>query len=73
MPRRHPHTYRRPNPADDALADLERALEQPGSVASDDASPRESPSIDYRPVVAVIAIVIFGLGLIAFILALGMK
>src|SRR4051794_9522197 len=35
----------------------------------DAAPPRERPDIDYRPIVAVIAIVIFGLGLIAVLLS----
>jgi hypothetical protein len=73
MPRRHLRTYRRPKQADEAIADLERALEQPGSVTLDEAPRRELPPTDYRPVVAVLAIVIFSLGLIAFFLALRMK
>jgi hypothetical protein len=39
----------------------------------DAAPPRERPDIDYRPIVAVIAIVIFGLGLIAFLLSVSAK
>jgi hypothetical protein len=70
MPRHHPHTYRRPKPIDEALADLERALAQPEGTASDDAPRRELPPTDYRPMIAVIAIVIFSLALIAFIFAI---
>lgn len=70
MPRRHPHTYRRPKSADDALAVGERVLGEPEDAATDDAPARERRSIDYRPIVAVIAMVIFGFGLIAFLLAL---
>jgi hypothetical protein len=54
-------------PVDEALADLERALDAPEKAASDDAPRRELPPTDYRPIVAVIAIVIFSLALIAFI------
>jgi hypothetical protein len=69
MPRRHPHTYRRPKPVDDAAAELERILTE--EQVPDDAEPiRERRSIDYRPLVAVIALVIFGLAAIAFILTL---
>jgi hypothetical protein len=32
-----------------------------------------APSIDYRPIIAVIAIVVFSLGMIAFLLSLRMK
>jgi hypothetical protein len=70
MPRRHPHTYRRPKPADDAITDLERALDWPDKVARDEAQHRELPPTDYRPIVAVIAIVIFSLAMIAFIVAM---
>jgi hypothetical protein len=62
--RRHPRTYRRPKSGDDALAGIEGALHEPGNAPMDDAPPRERPSIDYRPIIAVIAIVIFSLALI---------
>jgi hypothetical protein len=68
--RRHPHTYRRPKPVDEALADLERALDGPENVTSDDAPRRELPPTDYRPIIAVIAIVIFSLAMIAFVFTL---
>jgi hypothetical protein len=70
MPRRHLRTYRRPKPSDEALADLERALDEPEKTASDDAARRELPPTDYRPIIAVIVIVIFSLGLIALLLTL---
>jgi hypothetical protein len=70
MPRRHLRTYRRPKPVDEALADLERALDGQEKAASDDAPRRELPPTDYRPVVAVIAIVIFSLAMIALIFTL---
>jgi hypothetical protein len=67
MPRRHPRPYRPLKPAEKAIGDLKRAIGQRETMACDEAPPREQPSIDYRPVVTVIAIVIFGLGLIAFL------
>jgi hypothetical protein len=69
MPRRHLRTYRRPKPSDEALADLERALDGPDR-ATDDAPRRELPPTDYRPIITVIAIVIFSLALIAFVFTL---
>jgi hypothetical protein len=73
VPRRHLRTYRRPKPIDEALADLERALDGPEKTAGDDAPRRELPPTDYRPIVAVIAIVIIALALIAFLLSLRMQ
>jgi hypothetical protein len=70
MPRRHLRTYRRPKPIDEALADLQRALDGPEKAASDEAPRRELPPTDYRPIVAVIAIVIFSLAMIALIFTL---
>jgi hypothetical protein len=70
MPRRHPHTFRRPKSANDALADFERVLYEPENAPIDQAPPNERPSIDYRPILAVIAIVIFSLALISFIFTL---
>jgi hypothetical protein len=70
MARRHLHTYRRSKPADNALADLERAVDAPERATGDDAPHREFPPTDYRPVVVVIAIVIFSLALIVFLLTL---
>lgn len=66
MPRRHPRIYSQPKPAEDALADIERLLHEPDNASIDEMSQRQRPSIDYRPLVAVIAIVIFSLALIAF-------
>jgi len=66
MPRRHPRIYSQPNPAEDALADIERPLHEPDNASIDEMPQRQRPSIDYRPLVAVIAIVIFSLALIAF-------
>jgi hypothetical protein len=69
MPRRHIRTYRRPKPIDDA--DVERIL-------SAEREPderwltRERPAIDYRPMIAVVGLVIIGLPLIAFLLSLRM-
>jgi hypothetical protein len=71
MPRRHLRTYRRPKAVDEAMADLERALDGREKAASDDALRRELPPTDYRPVVAVIAVVIFALAMIAFLFTLG--
>jgi hypothetical protein len=72
MPRRHPHTYRRPKQVDDAAAELERTIT--AEQVPDDAGPiRERRSIDYRPLVAVIGLVIFGLAAIAFLFALRIK
>jgi hypothetical protein len=73
VPRRHLRTYRRPKPIDEALADLERALDRPEQAATDDAPRRELPPTDYRPIIAVIAMVIFSLALIAFLLSLRMQ
>jgi hypothetical protein len=70
MPRRHPRTYLRPKAPDERSADLLRVIEQPERAADDDAPPQERPSIDYRPIVAVIAIVILSLAFIAFLLTL---
>jgi hypothetical protein len=73
MPRRHPHTYRRPNRSDETIADAERAVERPENASVRPAPRRDLPSLDCRPILAVIAVVIFGLGLIAFLLSLRMK
>jgi len=59
MPRRHPRIYSQPKPAEDALADIERLLHEPDNPSIDEMPQRQRPSIDYRPLVAVIAIVIF--------------
>jgi hypothetical protein len=67
MSRRHLRTYRWPKPVDEAMADLERAIDGPEKATGDDAPRRELPPTDYRPIIAVIAIVIFSLALIAFI------
>jgi hypothetical protein len=69
VPRRHPHTYRRPKPADDAAAELERILTTE-QVPEDGGHLQNRPPIDYRPIVAVIGLVVLGLGLIAFVLTL---
>jgi hypothetical protein len=45
-------------------------LDQPEQAATHDAPRRELPPTDYRPIIAVIAIVIFSLALIAFIFAM---
>jgi hypothetical protein len=66
MPRRHPRIYSQPKPAEDALADIERLLHEPDNASIDEMPQRQRPSIDCRPLVAVIAIVIFSLALIAF-------
>jgi hypothetical protein len=69
MPRGHLRTYRRPKPADDATAELERILA--AEQVPDDAGPiRERRSIDYRPLVVGIGLVISGLAAIAFVLTL---
>jgi hypothetical protein len=73
MTRRHLRTYRRPKPVDEAMADLERALDGPEQAATDDAPLRELPPTDYRPIIAVVAIVIFSLAMIAFLLSLRMQ
>jgi hypothetical protein len=70
MPRRHLRTYRRPKPADEAIADLERTLSTELQVPSDTGHFQNRPLIDYRPIVAVIGLVVFGLGLIAFLLTM---
>src|SRR5690348_11160311 len=64
MPRRHPHTYRRPKPLDE-LRDLEHVLDpdEPAVCSRAVADP-------IWPLIAVIALVIFGLGVIAFLFAL---
>jgi hypothetical protein len=54
-------------PSDEALADLERALNGPEKTPSDDAPRRELPPTDYRPIIAVIAIVIFSFAMIALV------
>jgi hypothetical protein len=70
MPRRHLRIYRRAKPADEPIADLQRELAQQGR-SSSEGQPRPGLlPIDYRPMVAVIGFVIFGLGLIAFLLTL---
>jgi hypothetical protein len=57
MPRRHLRTYRRPK-----------------SIEPNDSGPTgKRPLIDYRPLVAVIGLVIFGLAAIAFLLTLRSK
>jgi hypothetical protein len=48
----------------------ERALDEPQNVRIDEAPPREPPSIGCWPVVAVIAIALFSLVLIAFLVTL---
>jgi hypothetical protein len=65
MARRHLRTYRRPTPVDEAIVDLERAPER--------GQHGEPQPTDYRPMVVVIGLVIFGLGLIAFLLTLHSK
>jgi hypothetical protein len=60
MPRRHPHVYQRPKPIDETIADLQRELAPPERG-------RMRAPIDYRPVVAVIGFVIFGLAMIALV------
>jgi hypothetical protein len=62
--------YRRPKRVNEALADLERSLDGPDKAASDDAPRRELPPTDYRPIIAVIAIVIFSLAMIALVFTL---
>jgi hypothetical protein len=67
MPRRHLRTYRRPKPVEDA--ELERILS--ADRHPDESGPvRERPAIDYRPIIAVIGLVVFGLAAIAFLLSL---
>jgi hypothetical protein len=67
MPRRHPRTYRRPKPIDDA--DLERIL-GPEREPDESGPTRQRPTIDYRPIIAVVGLVVFGLAAIAFLLTL---
>jgi hypothetical protein len=62
-----------PEPIDEAIADLERSLDAPEKAPSDEGKPRELPQTDYRPIVAVIAVVIFSLGMIAFLRSLRMR
>jgi hypothetical protein len=64
MPRRHPRVYQRPKPIDETIADLQSEF------APAERAPPERVPIDYRPIVAVIAIVIFSLALIAFLFTL---
>jgi len=61
MPRRHQHTYRWGKPVDEAIAELEREFAP---------EPTKREPIDYRPIIAVVGIVVFGLALIAFLLSL---
>jgi hypothetical protein len=70
MPRRHIRTYRRQKPLNEA--------EVGGFLSAEDAPvdhrrTQAQPTIDYRPIVAVLGLVIFGLAAIAFILTLRMK
>jgi hypothetical protein len=69
MPRRHLR-YRRPKPADEPFADLQRELTQQGGSSTEEQPRPGLLPIDYRPMIAVIVFVIFGLGLIAFLLTL---
>jgi hypothetical protein len=62
-----------PKPSDEAMADLERALDGPEKAPSDDAPLRELSPTDYRPITAAIAIVSFSLAMIAFLLSLRMR
>jgi hypothetical protein len=69
MPRRHQHTYRRPKPVLETLADLEREF-GPKPQSGERPQRPTPPLIDYRGLVTVIGLVIFGLAMVTSLLAM---
>jgi hypothetical protein len=69
MPRRHLHNYNRRRRVDETTVDLEQ--ESRADFPAEPTVPRRKfAPVHYSPIIAVIGIVIFSLGLIAFLLSL---
>jgi hypothetical protein len=69
MPRRPLHNYHRRRRVDESTADLEQEF-RADFPAEPRVPGRKFAPVHYSPAIAVIAIVIFSLGLIAFLLSL---